>query len=108
MLCVSSQFRGKLRNLFAEANQGVVTPVSFKVRSYVMAVTLVIVGMIMPKLPLTAVNDEGEHHGGYHECQVEFLKKEFGMKDLGKTKFYLGLQIEHLKDRIFIHQSTYT
>ena len=30
------------------------------------------------------------------------------MKDLGKTKFCLGLQIEHLKNGIFIHQSTYT
>ncbi|KAL0552298.1 hypothetical protein IC582_011406 [Cucumis melo] len=30
------------------------------------------------------------------------------MKDLGKTKFCLGLQIKHFVDRIFIHQSTYT
>ena len=30
------------------------------------------------------------------------------MKDLRKTKFCLGLQIEHLADEIFIHQSTYT
>jgi len=30
------------------------------------------------------------------------------MKDLGKTKLYLGLQIEHLADWIFIHQSAYT
>ncbi|KAH1106412.1 hypothetical protein J1N35_010180 [Gossypium stocksii] len=30
------------------------------------------------------------------------------MKDLGKTKFCLGLQIEHLKDGIHVHQSTYT
>jgi hypothetical protein len=34
---------------------------------------------------------------------VNYLKKEFNMKDLGKTKFYLGLQIEHLADRILIH-----
>ena len=39
---------------------------------------------------------------------VECLKKEFEMKDLGKTKFCLGLQIEHLTNEIFIHQSTYT
>ncbi|KAL0546825.1 hypothetical protein IC582_016743 [Cucumis melo] len=38
---------------------------------------------------------------------IEYLKKEFEMKDLGKTKFYLDLQIEHLADGIFIHQSTY-
>jgi hypothetical protein len=35
------------------------------------------------------------------------LKKEFKMKDLGKTKFYLGLQIEHLQIGILIHQSAY-
>ena len=34
---------------------------------------------------------------------INYLKKEFKMKDLGKTKFYLGLQIEHLADRILIH-----
>ncbi|WCJ38518.1 Retrovirus-related Pol polyprotein from transposon RE1 [Euphorbia peplus] len=38
---------------------------------------------------------------------VDYLKKEFEMKDLGKTKFCLGLQIEQLKDVIFIHQSSY-
>ncbi|XP_060178037.1 secreted RxLR effector protein 161-like [Lycium barbarum] len=30
------------------------------------------------------------------------------MKDLGKTKFCLGLQIEHLTNGIFVHQLTYT
>ena len=30
------------------------------------------------------------------------------MKDLGQTKLCLGLQIEHLKNGIFIHQSNYT
>ena len=39
---------------------------------------------------------------------IEYLKKEFEMKDLSKTKFCLGLQIEHLANGIFIHQSTYT
>ena len=29
------------------------------------------------------------------------LKLEFEMKDLGRTRFCLGLQIEHLKDGIF-------
>lgn len=37
-----------------------------------------------------------------------YLTKEFEMKNLGKTKFCLGLQIEHLPNGIFIHQSTYT
>ena len=39
---------------------------------------------------------------------TDYLKNEFEMKDLGKTKFCLGLQIEHLLDGILIHQSTYT
>ena len=39
---------------------------------------------------------------------IDYLKKEFEVKDLGKTRYCLGLQIEHLEDGIFIHQSTYT
>jgi hypothetical protein len=35
------------------------------------------------------------------------LKTEFEMKDLGKTKFCLGLQLEHLHTDIFVHQSVY-
>src|SRR6266540_6402679 len=35
------------------------------------------------------------------------LKMEFEMKDLGQTKFCLGLQLEHLPTGILIHQSTY-
>jgi hypothetical protein len=35
------------------------------------------------------------------------LKNEFKIKDLGKTKFCLGLQIEHLQTCILVHQSTY-
>ena len=30
------------------------------------------------------------------------------MKELGKTKFCLGLQIEHLRERIIVHQSNHT
>ena len=37
-----------------------------------------------------------------------YLKMEFEMKDMGKTRFCLGLQIEHLPEGILIHQSTYT
>ena len=36
------------------------------------------------------------------------LKEEVEMKDHGKTKFCLGLQIEHFQDGIFVHQSNYT
>jgi hypothetical protein len=36
-----------------------------------------------------------------------YLKSEFEMKDLGKTKF-CGLQIEHFLNGIIVHQSTYT
>ena len=32
------------------------------------------------------------------------LQNEFEMKDLGKTKFCLGLQIEHLPNGILVHQ----
>ncbi|GJW66263.1 retrovirus-related pol polyprotein from transposon TNT 1-94 [Tanacetum coccineum] len=38
---------------------------------------------------------------------IECLKGEFVMKYLGKTKFCLGLQIEHLKDGILVHQESY-
>ena len=29
---------------------------------------------------------------------ANYLKNEFEMKDLGKTKFFLGLQIEHISN----------
>src|SRR6266508_1301324 len=35
------------------------------------------------------------------------LKTKFEMKDLGQTKFFLGLQLEHLPTGILIHQSAY-
>ena len=35
---------------------------------------------------------------------INCLKKEFEMKDLRKTKFCLELQIEYLKNGIFIYQ----
>ena len=38
---------------------------------------------------------------------TNYLKKEFEIKDLGKTKFYLSLQIEHFPNGILVHQSTY-
>ena len=34
--------------------------------------------------------------------------KIFEMKDLGKTKFYLTLQIEHFPNKVFFHQLLYT
>ena len=37
-----------------------------------------------------------------------YLKSEFEMKDLGKTKFCLGLQLEHTQEGILVHQSTHT
>ena len=39
---------------------------------------------------------------------IDYFKKEFEIKDLRKTKYYLGLQIEHCSDGVLIHQSTYT
>ena len=38
---------------------------------------------------------------------IDCLKREFEMKDLGRTKFCLGLQIEHFTNGILLHQSTY-
>nr|CAN61800.1 hypothetical protein VITISV_044293 [Vitis vinifera] len=38
---------------------------------------------------------------------TNYLKKEFEMKDLGKTKFCLGLQIEYFPNEVLVHQSTY-
>ena len=39
------------------------------------------------------------------EETAKYLMKEFEMKDLGKTKLCIGLQIEQLKEGIFVHQS---
>ena len=36
-----------------------------------------------------------------------YLKKEFEMKELGKTKYCIGLQLEHTPEGILLHQSTY-
>ena len=38
--------------------------------------------------------------------KTNYLKKEFEMKDLGKTKFFLSLQIEHFPNEVLVHQST--
>ena len=38
---------------------------------------------------------------------IDCLKKEFEMKDLGRTKFCLGLQIEYLNKCVFVHQESY-
>ena len=38
---------------------------------------------------------------------TNYLKKEFEMKDLGKTKYCLDLQIKYCSNGGFIHQSTY-
>jgi hypothetical protein len=37
----------------------------------------------------------------------DHLKTEFEIKDLGKTKFFLGLQLEYLPTDILIHQLAY-
>lgn len=42
--------------------------------------------------------NEARHH----------LKTEFEMKNLGQTKFCLGIQLEHLPSGILVHQSAYT
>ena len=39
---------------------------------------------------------------------ANYLKKEFEMKDLGKTSYCLGLQIEYCLNDVLIQQSSYT
>ena len=39
---------------------------------------------------------------------AEYLKKEFEVKDLGKTKLCLGLELAHKANEIIVHQSAYT
>ena len=39
---------------------------------------------------------------------TNYLKKEFEMKDLGKTRYCVGLQIEYCLNGVLIHQSSYT
>jgi hypothetical protein len=48
---------------------------------------------------ISHIKDTGETHN--------HLKTRFNMKDLGKTKFCLDLQLGHLPTGILIHQSTY-
>ena len=38
---------------------------------------------------------------------TNYLKKEFEMKDIGKTNFCLSLQIDHFPNGVLIHQSIY-
>ena len=38
---------------------------------------------------------------------TNYLKNEFEIKDLGKTKFCLDLQIQHFPNRVLVHQLTY-
>ena len=38
---------------------------------------------------------------------TNYLKKEFEMKNLGKTKVCLSLQIEHFPNGVLVHQSAY-
>ncbi|XP_015064582.1 uncharacterized protein LOC107009754 [Solanum pennellii] len=42
------------------------------------------------------------------QLTIDNLNNEFEMKDLGRTKLCLGLQIKHLTYGIFVHQSSYT
>lgn len=39
---------------------------------------------------------------------AKYLKKEFEMKDLEKTKYCLDLQIEHCSNGVLLNQSNYT
>ena len=39
--------------------------------------------------------------------EIQFPSCGFEMEDLGKTKYCLGLQLEHRTSRILVHQSAY-
>ena len=60
-----------------------------------------IIGMYVDNLNLIGTPEELTR-------TAKYLKKEFKMKDLGKTKFCLGLQIEYFPIGFLVHQSTYT
>ena len=53
--------------------------------------------------------DDLNHVGTSEELirTKNYLKKEFEMKDLGKTKFSVGMQIKHFPNGVLVHQSTY-
>ncbi|CAM8902209.1 unnamed protein product [Rhodiola kirilowii] len=61
----------------------------------------VIIAVYVDDLNIIGTNEE------IHEV-ISYLKREFEMKDLGRTKYCLGLQIEHLQSGILVHQSNYT
>ena len=48
--------------------------------------------------------------GTSHEVDLaaKVLTDEFEMKDLGRTSFCIGQQVEHLPRGVFLHQKTYT
>ena len=54
--------------------------------------------------------DLGNLFGTLDELKItaSHLKSKFEMKDLGKTRFCLGLELEHCTDGILVHQSNYT
>lgn len=35
--------------------------------------------------------------------KIDYLKKEIEMKDLGKVRYCLGLQIEYYSNDVFVH-----
>ena len=37
------------------------------------------------------------------QLTIDYLNNEFQMKDLGRTKLCLGLQIEHLTNGVFVY-----
>ncbi|CAM8910135.1 unnamed protein product [Rhodiola kirilowii] len=61
----------------------------------------VIIAVYVDDLNIIGTNEE------IHKV-ISYLKREFEMKDLGRTKYCLGLQIEHLQSGILVHQSNYT
>ncbi|CAM8940081.1 unnamed protein product [Rhodiola kirilowii] len=61
----------------------------------------VIIAVYVDDLNIIGTNEE------IHEV-ISYLKRKFEMKDLGRTGYCLGLQIEHMQSGILVHQSNYT
>ena len=54
--------------------------------------------------------DDLIYTGNNHEMMSDFkesMKKKFSMTDLGKMRYFLGIEVSQCSDGIFIHQLKY-
>jgi hypothetical protein len=62
-------------------------------------------GLVILAIYVDDLNIFGDHKAVTETMSL--LKSGFEMKDLGRTSFCIGFQIEHLKSGTFVHQTTY-